>query len=61
MEVKKQRRFDKMRDHVVKNPMMVVPRKQLPEVSGTFKSENCAFDMFLRPVRPTPNFKPRNG
>ena len=46
-----------MRDHVIKNPMMVVPRKQLPEVSGVFKSENCAFEMFLSPVRPTPNFK----
>ena len=46
-----------MREFIEHNPLMVVPKHQLPRVPGLTKNEECTFEMFLSPVKPVPNFK----
>ena len=57
LDMKKQKRFEKMREFIEHNPLMVVPKHQLPRVPGLTKNEECTFEMFLSPVKPVPNFK----
>ena len=57
LEIKKQKRHEKMREFIEQNPLMVVPKHQLPRVPGLTKNEECTFQMFLSPVKPVPNFK----
>lgn len=57
LDIKKQKRFEKMRQFIEQNPLMVVPKHQLPRVPGLTRNEECTFEMFLSPVKPVPNFK----